>query len=72
MVDYIYKEHEYNGYRFVKSTYGGSWRIHQIQEDGEINVFRADGFARTLKEAKELVDKLKEKEKKKKRGKNKK
>lgn len=69
MVNYKYNEHEYGGYRFIKSTYGGSWRIHKIQEDGEINVFKVDGFARTLKDAKGIVDKLIKKEKKKKRGK---
>ena len=55
MVDYKYKVHEYRGYALVKSTYGGAWRIHEIKND-EIVMFKELGFARTLSEAKKIID----------------
>lgn len=58
MPDYEHKVHMYKGYAMVKSVYGGSWHIHEVQKDGEINMFREFGFARTLGEAKKIIDKL--------------
>lgn len=55
--NYEYGVHEYKGYAFVKEHYGGAWHIHKIK-DGEIQYFSTFGFARTLAEAKKLVDKL--------------
>lgn len=58
MSTYEHKVHTYKGYAMIKSVYGGSWHIHEIQKDGEINMFREYGFARTLGEAKRIIDKL--------------
>lgn len=61
MVDYEYKIHEYRGYALVKSKYGGTWHIHEINSNDEINMFKELGFGKTLKDAKQIVDKLTEK-----------
>lgn len=61
---YEHKVHTYKGYALVKSVYGGSWHIHEVQNDGEINMFREYGFARTIGEAKKIIDGLKRKERK--------
>lgn len=63
-MEYNYKQHEYKGHVFIKSNYGGSWRIHELDSDGEFNVFRVLGFARTLGEAKKFVDNKIERSKK--------
>lgn len=53
---YEYKIHEYKGYAMIKYNYGGTWHIHEIKGN-EINMFRELGFARTIGEAKKLIDK---------------
>lgn len=58
MSEYEHKVHKYKGYAMIKSVYGGSWHIHEIQKDGEINMFREYGFAPTIGKAKLLIDKL--------------
>ena len=63
-MDYTYKQHIYKDHIFIKSTYGGSWRIHELESDGEFNVFKPLTFVRTLGEAKQYVDKKIEREKK--------
>ena len=58
-----YKVHLYKGYALVKSVYGGTWHIHEIQKGGEIDMFHQRGFARTIGEAKKIIDKLEKEEK---------
>ena len=67
-MDYNYHPHEYRGYVFIKVNYGGSWRIHELDADGEFNVFRAIAFRRTLADAKKFVDNRIEREKRAKKG----
>lgn len=62
MPNYEHKIHMYKGYAMVKSVYGGSWHIHEVKDDN-INMFREYGFARTLGEAKKIIDKLEKEEK---------
>lgn len=62
MPNYEHKIHMYKGYAMVKSVYGGSWHIHEVKDDN-INMFREHGFARTLGEAKKIIDKLEKEEK---------
>lgn len=63
MPKYEHKVHEYKGYALVKSVYGGSWHIHEIQKDGGVNMFREYGFAPTIGRAKQIIDVIEEKKK---------
>lgn len=56
MPKYEHKIHMYKGYAMIKSVYGGSWHIHELQKDGEINMFREYGFAPTIGRAKQIID----------------